>query len=103
VLPVSDLRERRREEKARRASLDNGNGLNSAAVFAALTREVADDAVIVVDVGNNTYSFGRYFECRNQSVLMSGYPGSIGFGLPAALGAWAAARGRQIVSGAPPG
>ena len=46
---------------------------------------------MAVDVGNNAYSFGRYFECDRQSVLMSGYLGSIGFGFPAAMGAWAAA------------
>ena len=56
-----------------------------------MTRQVPDNAVIAVDVGNNTYSFGRYFECTSQSVLMSGYLGSIGFGFPAAMGAWAAA------------
>jgi pyruvate oxidase len=79
-----------RAEKARRASDDRGNGVASAALFATLGRSVEPDAVIAVDVGNNTYSFGRYFECRRQSVLMSGYLGSIGFGLPAAMGAWAA-------------
>ena len=47
---------------------------------------VPEDAIIAVDVGNNTYSFGRYFECTRQSVLMSGYLGSIGFSLPAAIG-----------------
>jgi thiamine pyrophosphate-dependent acetolactate synthase large subunit-like protein len=53
--------------------------------------------VIAVDVGNNAYSFGRYFECKpGQSVLMSGYLGSIGFGYPAAMGAWAAAPDRPI-------
>ena len=57
-----------------------------------------DDAVIAVDVGNNAYSFGRYFECAHQSVLMSGYLGSIGFGFPAAMGAWAAAPDRPIVA-----
>ena len=43
----------------------------------ALTRQAPDDdAVIAVDVGNNTYSFGRYFECKNVSpILMSGLPG----------------------------
>jgi thiamine pyrophosphate-dependent acetolactate synthase large subunit-like protein len=46
--------------------------------------------VICVDVGNNAYSFGRYFEVERQAVLMSGYLGSIGFALPAAMGAWAA-------------
>ena len=72
-------------------------GVNSAIVFAALGRQIPDDAVIAVDVGNHAYSFGRYFECKpGQSVLMSGYLGSIGFGYPAAMGAWAAAPDRPI-------
>lgn len=86
-------------EKARRELDDRGEGLNSAAIFAAMTRQVSANAVIAVDVGNNTYSFGRYFECQAQSVLMSGYLGSIGFAFPAAMGAWAAAgHERPIVS-----
>ena len=76
---------------------DRGHGLNSAIVFDALSRIAPSDAVIAVDVGNNTYSFGRYFECKDQSVLMSGYLGSIGFGFPAAMGAWAAAPDRPIL------
>jgi len=88
-----------REEKRRREADDRGNGVNSASIFAAMTRQVPANAVIAVDVGNNTYSFGRYFECQAQSVLMSGYLGSIGFSFPAAMGAWAAAgRDRPIVS-----
>lgn len=62
----------------------------TAAIFAAASRQIPEDAIIAVDVGNNTYSFGRYFECRRQAILMSGYLGSIGFSLPAAMGAWAA-------------
>jgi thiamine pyrophosphate-dependent acetolactate synthase large subunit-like protein len=63
-----------------------------------LSRTADPDAVLCVDVGNNTYSFGRYFEVADQSVLMSGYLGSIGFGFPAAMGAWAAVgRERQII------
>jgi thiamine pyrophosphate-dependent acetolactate synthase large subunit-like protein len=86
-----------RAEKASRERDDRGNGVNSSAVFAALSAAVPEDAVIAVDVGNNAYSFGRYFECkRGQSVLMSGYLGSIGFGYPAAIGAWAAAPDRPI-------
>lgn len=59
-----------------------------------------EDAVICVDVGNNSYSFGRFFECSGQQdVLMSGYLGSIGFGFPAAMGAWAAVgNDRKVVS-----
>ncbi len=87
-----------RAEKEKRTHQDRGRGLNSATIFAALTRQAPPDAVIAVDVGNNTYSFGRYFECREQTILMSGYLGSIGFGLPAAMGAWAAAPERPILS-----
>ncbi len=87
-----------RAEKTSRMQDDRSGGINSASVFDAMTRLVPPDAVIAVDVGNNTYSFGRYFECAQQSVLMSGYLGSIGFGYPAAIGAWAAAPGRKIVA-----
>jgi pyruvate oxidase len=81
-------------EKKGRQAVDRGNGVNSAAIFESLTRLAPENAVIAVDVGNNTYSFGRYFEVRNQSILMSGYLGSIGFAFPAAMGAWAADTGR---------
>lgn len=81
-----------RAEKASRERDTRGLGVNSASVFAALGRHIPDRAVVAVDVGNHAYSFGRYFECGNdQSVLMSGYLGSIGFGYPAAIGAHVAA------------
>ncbi len=86
-----------RAEKASRRA-DEGDGINAAALFDSLSRTADSDAVLCVDVGNNTYSFGRYFEVANQSVLMSGYLGSIGFGFPAAMGAWAAVGDtRQII------
>ncbi len=87
-----------REEKQSRLSDDRGEGLGSAAIFAELTSAVDNDAIISVDVGNNTYSFGRYFEVDHHTVLMSGYLGSIGFGFAGAMGAWAAKTGRQVVS-----
>jgi len=93
-----------RAEKASRLAEEKGNGIHSVAVFDALSKLCPEDAVIAVDVGNNTYSFGRYFETKGQRVLMSGYLGSIGFGFPAAIGAWAATqdhdafRGRKVVS-----
>ncbi len=105
---VSELADRWRiwrDEKTTRLSEDHGTGLHSAAVFKALSELAPDDAIFAVDVGNNTYSFGRYLETKGtQRVLMSGYLGSIGFGLPAALGAWAATqdfdalKGRKVIS-----
>ncbi len=90
-----------RKEKERRAALLDGFGrMHPARLFAELSRLVPPDAVLPVDVGNNTYAFGHYFETTgDQDVLMSGYLGSIGFALPAALGAWAATKGnRKIIS-----
>ena len=93
-----------RAEKQTRLEEEHGHGLPSVVVFDALSELCPEDAVIAVDVGNNTYSFGRYFETKGQRVLMSGYLGSIGFGFPAAMGAWAATQdfeefaGRKVVS-----
>ena len=85
-------------EKASRRTDDSGIGINAATVFDSLSRAADPDAVLCADVGNNAYSFGRYFEVVNQSVLMSGYLGSIGFAFPAAMGAWAAVGDhRQII------
>lgn len=94
-----------RKEKQRRTQDDRGRGINSAILFEKLGKVIDADAIIAVDVGNNTYAFGRYFECDNQAVLMSGYLGSIGFSFAAAMGAWSATqeddpkyKGRQVVS-----
>ena len=92
-----------RAEKERRRA-DTGDGISSALLFEALTKAAPKNAILPVDVGNNTYSFGRYFECSEQTVLMSGYLGSIGFSVGAAMGAWAATqqdgpfKGRAVIS-----
>ncbi|MEM9201444.1 MAG: thiamine pyrophosphate-binding protein [Actinomycetota bacterium] len=90
-----------REEKASRRADDHGEGINAAALFHALSDCVPADAIMPVDVGNNTYSFGRYFEVKEQSVIMSGYLGSIGFSLPAAMGSWAATQSQPDFAGRP--
>jgi len=79
-----------REEKQKRLLDDLGNGISAIAVFDELTKQAPENAVITVDVGNNAYSLGRYFESKQQSFIMSGYLGSIGFAYPAAIGAWTA-------------
>ena len=88
--------ENRRSEPIR----DELGRLHPALVSRHLSELVSEYAVLCVDVGNNTYSFGRFFESKgHQDVLMSGYLGSIGFAFPAALGAWAAVgTRRKIVS-----
>ncbi len=93
-----------RKEKTSRMAEETEKGIHAFAVFDALSRLAPEDAIIACDVGNNTYSFGRYFETKGQRVLMSGYLGSIGFGFPAGMGAWAATqdfdeyKGRKVIS-----
>ena len=80
-----------RQEKQKRLLEERGQGISSSAIFDALNKHAPENAIMCVDVGNNAYSFGRYYECKsNNTFLMSGYLGSIGFALPAAMGAWAA-------------
>ncbi|NNF10064.1 MAG: Rieske 2Fe-2S domain-containing protein [Acidimicrobiia bacterium] len=98
---IADRKHRWRETKQRRAQMVDPKGrMHPARLFDVLSRVVPEHAVMPVDVGNNTYAYGHYFETKpGQDVIMSGYLGSIGFAFPAALGAWAATRGaRKVVS-----
>lgn len=86
------------EQKRERAKEKSDKGLNSLFIFDKLSDLLPENAIISLDVGNNTYSFGRYFECKNQRVILSGYLGSIGFSFPAAMGAYFAAPDKPIIS-----
>lgn len=87
-----------RKEKARRREATSEKGLNSAAVFEILGNSVPENALFSLDVGSSAYSFGRYFECKDQRVILSGYLGSIGFSFPAAMGACMAQSERPVIS-----
>ncbi len=79
-----------RTRKHSRSEVDADGRLTSAAIFHELETRIPHDAIVALDVGNTTYSFGRYFEADGQRVVMSGWLGSIGYALPAAIGAAAA-------------
>jgi thiamine pyrophosphate-dependent acetolactate synthase large subunit-like protein len=95
---ISDRKQWWRERKASRRGLDVEGRLTSASVFHALEAEIPSDAVIALDVGNTTYSFGRYFEATGQRIAMSGWLGSIGYALPGAIGAATAYPDRTVVA-----
>ena len=63
-----------------------------------LSETIPEEAVVAVDVGNNGYSLGMYFESKRQDFIMSGYLGSIDFAFTTAMGTWATALQRQIVA-----
>lgn len=91
----------RLETRRRAQETDDTGRMHPAALYSALSAATPAGAAIAVDVGNNTYAFGHYFETKpDQDVVMSGYLGSIGFSFPAAMGLWAATRSgdRKVVS-----
>ena len=59
-----------RAEKEKRLLEERGAGISSIAIFEALNKHAPQNAVMCVDVGNNAYSFGRYFESIQQSFLI---------------------------------
>ncbi|MEM7182996.1 MAG: thiamine pyrophosphate-binding protein [Spirochaetota bacterium] len=85
-----------RKEKEKRAG-EKSKRITPAKLFLELNRYAPEEAVMCADVGNNAYSFGRYFESKKHRFLLSGYLGSIGFALPAAVGAWAATKGETPI------
>ncbi|WP_414469086.1 thiamine pyrophosphate-dependent enzyme [Methanobacterium sp. ACI-7] len=67
-------------------------------IIKALNDRVADDAVITLDVGENGWWPGRNFIMKStQKLILSGYLGSMGFGLPAALAAQLIYQDKQII------
>ncbi|KAA3648685.1 MAG: thiamine pyrophosphate-binding protein [Chloroflexi bacterium] len=88
-----------RADKQKRADrIPADKRIPNAFIMQELNKAAPENAVMAVDVGNNAYSFGMYFESQHQDVIMSGYLGSIGFAFPAAMGAWAAAPERKIIA-----
>ena len=81
-----------KEEKQRRSKNNSEGAISSAFVCEKLSKIIPADAIVSVDVGNVAYSFGRYFEAKNQRFLLSWYLGSIGCGLPSAIGATCATK-----------
>ncbi|RZN40515.1 MAG: thiamine pyrophosphate-binding protein [Methanosarcinales archaeon] len=66
-------------------------------IFKVLREVIDPDAIITIDVGDNGFWFGRNFLMEQQTLLMSGYLATMGFGLPAAIAAKIASPDKQVV------
>lgn len=68
-------------------SKDYSQPINPGLVIQALKRNVKNDAIICIDVGDHTYWFYKRFICEGQRTFLSANMASMGFALPAALSA----------------
>ena len=77
------------EEKVIRPELcRTGQELSMGEVVRAVSEATQNDAILVTDVGQNQMMSARYFKyTRERSIVTSGGLGTMGFGLPAAIGA----------------
>ncbi len=77
------------EEKVIRPELyRSGRELSMGEVARAVSEATGNDAILVTDVGQNQMLSARYFKyTRERSIVTSGGLGTMGFGLPAAIGA----------------
>ncbi|MGI6084499.1 MAG: biosynthetic-type acetolactate synthase large subunit [Acetivibrionales bacterium] len=78
---------------------NNTNFVNPRYAIETISKKLNDEAIMVADVGQNQIWAARYFEDRTgRSFLTSGGLGTMGYGLPAAVGAKLAAPKRQVVA-----
>ncbi|RHW34101.1 thiamine pyrophosphate-binding protein [Lysinibacillus yapensis] len=75
-----------------------GYPAHPARIMRALDRTVAPDAILALDTGDNTVWTNRNFRQKDQSVLVSGYWRTMGFGLPAAMAAKLIEPEKQVVA-----
>jgi len=77
---------------------ENGS-LKMGEVIRLVSELTKGDAIIVTDVGQNQMSVARYYKFKEpNSLVTSGGMGTMGFGLPAAVGAKIGRPGKQVVT-----
>jgi len=66
-------------------------------IIKMLEETIPEDAVISVDIGENMWWFGRNFRMKRQKMVISGYLGTMGTGLPGAIAAKVAYPEKTVV------
>jgi len=107
ALPEREKNDQRLEEvrrlKAEWSSKKEAEGASKARpirpprIIRALESAAERDAIFSIDVGENCHWFGRNFEMKGQELILSGYVGAMGFGLPGALSAKLVHPDRQVI------
>ncbi len=86
-------------EKHPMAFTCSGSVIKPQCVIRSLRELSAPDAIVATDVGQNQMWTAQFFTfTRPRTLLSSGGLGTMGYGLPAAMGAQAAFPGRQVIA-----
>ena len=96
IRPVKLVRELREQEP--RPYTEKPGAADPRRLVEALSEKMEPDAVYVADVGQNQLWSARYYRARGGRFLTSGGMGTMGYALPAAVGAKLAAPNRQVVA-----
>lgn len=93
----AEIENERVKEREINASTTDGKMLMGEVVH-KVSKAFGDEAILVTDVGQNQMFSVRYFSFKNpRSCITSGGLGTMGFGLPAAIGAKIAESNRDVV------
>jgi acetolactate synthase-1/2/3 large subunit len=82
-----------------RESYDYGNGINSPSVMRAIREALPGDAYVTTDVGQHQMFAALHYEVNEPGTFFtSGGLGTMGFGLPAAIGVKAAKPDKKVLA-----
>lgn len=86
-------------EKVVQKEIENTNSLKMAEVVHMLSELTEGKAIIVTDVGQHQMVTSRYYKYKNpRTNITSGGAGTMGFALPAAMGAKVAVPNQQVIA-----
>lgn len=97
IASFADFARQEREQVIEPATHPASGPLLMPEVVAEVARQTGGQAVLVTDVGQNQMFASRYFQfARQRSIVTSGGLGTMGFGLPAAVGAKIGSPEREV-------
>ncbi|WP_137391261.1 thiamine pyrophosphate-dependent enzyme [Rhodoligotrophos defluvii] len=73
------------------------DGVDFGAVVHALSRQAAEDAILITDSGNFSSWLHRHWKLTPKNTLLGAIAGAMGFGVPAGVAASLIAPGRQVI------
>ncbi|MEX2336078.1 MAG: biosynthetic-type acetolactate synthase large subunit, partial [Fulvivirga sp.] len=99
VQEFKDCKEIEEEKVIHHDLFPTGEGISMGEVVRKVSEALGGDAILVTDVGQHQMAASRYFQFkRTRSNVTSGGLGTMGFALPAALGAKLGSPDREVIA-----